>query len=106
MYLSAEYEIVSELTDIKNCYGRRRIGGEQDWGKDDPDAKLQMCANKVRDETRCGPSFFYRKNRGRCFCEDEGAECVRASNDNKNEYILKNGKLKTRKWKYENYFLI
>ena len=92
----AEYELVSDLTDIEGCNGRRRRIGE-DMGKNDPDTKLQMCANKVRDDSRCGPSFFFRKNKGRCFCEEEGAPCLRKYSDNRNEYVLKNGKLKSRK---------
>ena len=91
-----EYELVSVLTDMKDCNGRRRRIGE-DMGKNDPDTKLQMCANKVRDDSRCGPSFFFRKNKGRCFCEEEGSPCLREHSENKNEYVLKNGKLISQK---------
>ena len=62
-----------------------------DWGKDDPQAKLQRCANEVRADSRCGISFFFREGKGRCFCEEEGETCDRVNSPNKDEYILKNG---------------
>ena len=95
---------MSEKTSIDGCNGRTLVG---DWGKGDPDLKLQRCANEVRDDSRCGPSFFFRESKGKCFCEKQGAQCPRDRKNwsQKNEYVLKNGKLKIRKRKQENRFL-
>ena len=96
---------MSEKTSIDGCRGRIVIG---EWGKADPELKLQRCANEVRDDSRCGSSFFFRENRGKCFCEKQGAQCPRDRENSwlKNEYVLKNGKTKIRKGKQGNRFKI
>ena len=78
--------------DIENCNnGERILIG--DWGKLDPDIKLQRCANEVKNNPSCGDSFFFRPTKGRCFCEGLGATCLRIDNIVMNEYKLYNGEL-------------
>ena len=87
---------MSEKTSIDGCNGRKVIG---QWGKGDPELKLQRCANEVRYDSKCGPSFFFRETNGKCFCEKQGPPCPRDRINSalKNEYVLKNGKFKSRK---------
>ena len=76
-------------TDINDCNGKRiQIG---DWGGADPDIKLQKCANWVRDDSRCGDSFYFRSDKGRCFCKVDGATCSREADPLINEYTLGDG---------------
>ena len=85
----AEYELVATGKDIKSCVDQRiEIG---DWGKLDPQIKLQRCANEVKDDSRCGDSFFFRETKGRCWCEEKGTSCAREDDSLINEYKLKNG---------------
>ena len=41
----------------------------------------------------CGKYFFFRSNKGRCFCESVGENCQRVSDSNFDEYVLGNGEL-------------
>ena len=50
-----------------------------------------MCANTARADLSCGDSFFYKSNKGRCFCEKIGATCQREADALIDEYILGNG---------------
>ena len=92
---------MSEKTSIDGCGKGRKVIGQ--WGKGDPELKLQRCANEVRDDSECGTSFFFRENIGKCFCEKQGPPCPRdrKNSDLKNEYVLRNGKSKIRKGKKE-----
>ena len=51
-----------------------------------------MCADTTRADSRCGDSFFFRADKGRCFCEGTGATCLREPDVLIDEYILGNGK--------------
>ena len=50
-----------------------------------------MCADTAREDSSCGYSFFYRSDKGRCFCEEIGANCQRETDTLIDEYILENG---------------
>ena len=76
-------------TDIKDCNSARIELG--DWGKDDPETKLQQCADTARSDSRCGDYFFFRANKGRCFCEVAGNTCERYQDLSFNEYRLLHG---------------
>ena len=87
--ISAEYTLVQQGMDIDDCNGQRiQIG---DWGKEDPDVKLQTCADTARANSSCGDSFFFRSDKGRCFCEGKGVTCQREADALIDEYILGNG---------------
>ena len=73
--------------DIKDCPDRIQIG---DWGGADPEEKLDQCAKEVKAYLDCGSSFFFRPDKGRCFCEKKGAICVRIPLQEFNEYRIVN----------------
>ena len=83
----AAYELVEEGKDIKDCVDRIQVG---DWGADNPEQKLQTCANEVKATSDCGSSFFFRSTKGRCVCEKKGANCLRKNLDEFSEYRLLN----------------
>ena len=83
----AAYELVEEGKDIKDCLDRIQVG---DWGADNPEQKLQTCANEVKATSDCGSSFFFRSTKGRCVCEKKGANCLRKNLDEFSEYRLLN----------------
>ena len=85
--LIAAYELVEEGKDIKDCVDRIQVG---DWGGDDPEQKLQKCANEVKANSDCGSSFFFRSTKGRCVCEKKEANCLRKNLDEFSEYRLLN----------------
>ena len=88
--ISVEYTLIQQGTDIDHCNGQRiQIG---DWGKQDPDRKLQKCADTAKASSNCGDSFFFRSDKGRCFCEGKGVTCTREANHLIDEYILGKGK--------------
>ena len=88
--ISAEYTLIQQGMDIDDCNGQKiQIG---DWGNRDPDLKLQKCADTARANANCGDSFFFRSDKGRCFCEGKGVTCTRAADPLYNEYILGNGR--------------
>ena len=82
-----DYELEAEETDIKDCADRIEVG---DWGGDDPETKLEKCANEVKAKSDCGGSFFFRAVKGRCFCEKKGASCPRKKFVEFNEYKFLN----------------
>ena len=74
---------------MKDCNGARiQIG---DWGGKDPDIKLTQCADAVRSDSRCGVYFFFRSDKGRCFCEAAGATCNRYQDVLVKEYRIIDG---------------
>ena len=77
-------------TDITDCNGRKKQIGN--WGGADRATKLQICANTAMADSSCSDSFFFRPDKGRCFCEVMGAtSCPREADSNIEEYILGNG---------------
>ena len=85
----AQYTLVNNGMDINDCNGQRKSVG--DWGGKDPDTKLKMCAEAVSADSSCGNSFFFRSDKGRCFCEGKGAICRREADSRIDEYILESG---------------
>ena len=76
--IEGEFELVAEGVDIEGCNGgggRIQIGS---WGDQDFETKLNRCATEVKADSRCGLSFFFRADKGRCFCEEAGAKCTMA----------------------------
>ena len=70
------------------CNQNRQIGN---WGGTDRETKLQLCADTAMADSSCGDSFFFRPDKGRCYCEEIGATCQREANPLIDEYILGNG---------------
>ena len=87
--IAAEYTLVKQGTDIVDCNGQKILIGN--WGGADRDTKLKLCANMVMANSSCGDSFFFRPDKGRCFCEGLGATCQREADPLIFEYILGNG---------------
>ena len=56
------------------------------WGKNDVEEKLERCANEVKLDSECSATFFYRADKGRCFCELVGAPCDREQDSLIHEY--------------------
>ena len=71
---------------MKDCNGARI----QLWdrGGADPEIKLTQCADAVRSDSRCGVYFFFRADKGRCFCEEAGAICTREQDALVKEYRI------------------
>ena len=85
---AAEYTLVQQGRDISDCNGQKiQIGN---WGKKCANC-VQLCANTAMANSSCGDSFFFRPNKGRCFCEGIGATCPREVDSDIDEYILGNG---------------
>ena len=62
-----------------------------DFPKDQRENGLEKCANRVTTKTACSNAFFYRANKGRCYCERFGSDCKRITSTDVNEYSLNVG---------------
>ena len=79
----------SDLEDTGHCSGARlKIG---DWGGNDPELKLERCFTEVKADPNCGTSFYFRADKGRCFCQQTGFSCARESAPLIDEYRLNKG---------------
>ena len=60
------------------------------------DVDLEKCAREVSTKSECGKSFFYNKDKGKCFCERRSTTCARRTFYDINEYSLANGKYRNK----------
>ena len=62
------------------------------FNSDPASVSLEMCAKEVPSKSECSKTFFFNRDKGRCFCKKRGFTCKRKTYSDVNEYSLTEGK--------------